>query len=154
MSKRKKRQPIRGQSKWDHFARDLRAGGFSADTKIIQSPPGESKISAVFLEFIEPFKQYAETGPALEKLIVLGICAWNAALLSDAEQNKFVKEIMETLLGQAGEEWRSDLDYLLKSLLERKAQFFAGNRRFIVSYHLEPTRTGYQLSMVATAPEP
>jgi hypothetical protein len=118
--------------------------------KYIRRPEGESKISAVFWKFIEPFKQYATTLQAMGKLVVLGTCAWNAALLPIDKQKKLMDEVVRNVLGQAGEEWRGDLNYILTSLLKRKEQFFADDRRYIVSYHLEDTGANYHLSMVST----
>jgi hypothetical protein len=150
MSRRKKPQRKIGQAGLDELERELRAHGLPEDTKIIRRPPGESKISAVFWDFIEPFKKYATTLQAMEKLVVLGTCAWNAALLPTDERQKFMSEIVRSVLGQAGEEWRGDLTYILTTLLKRKERFFADDRRFIVSYHLEDTGANYHLSMVST----
>lgn len=120
------------------------------NTKIIQRPANESKISAVFLKFIEPFKKYADTDPAMEKLVVLGICAWNAGVVPPAERKKLIDAVMQNVLGQAGEEWRGDLNHILSSLIKRKEQHFANDQRYIVSYLLEFTAETYHLSMVST----
>ncbi|MDE3088673.1 MAG: hypothetical protein KGJ80_04735 [Chloroflexota bacterium] len=150
MSKRRKPQPKTGQTGLDKLERDLRAHGLPENVKYIRRPEGESKISAVFWKFIEPFKQYATTLQAMEKLVVLGICAWNAALLPKDTQQKLMDEIMRNVLRQAGEEWRDDLTYILTSLLKRKEQFFADDRRYIASYHLADTGAEYHLSMAST----
>jgi hypothetical protein len=150
MSKRKKPQRKTGQTSLDKLERELRAHGLPDNTKIIQRPAGESKISTVFWTFIEPFKKYAETGPAMEKLIVLGICAWNAALLPKDTQQKLMDVVVRNVLGQAGEEWRADLNYILTALLKRKEQFFADDQRYIASYYLEDRGANYYLSMVST----
>ncbi len=118
--------------------------------KYIRRPASESKISAVFWKFIEPFKEYANTVQAMEKLVVLGICAWNAGVLPQAERQKLIDGVVQSVLRQAGEEWRADLNYILTSLLKRKEQLFADDPRYIVSYHLEDTGANYHLAMVST----
>ena len=150
MSKRKKPQRKTGQTGLDKLERELRAYGLPENMKYIRRPAGESKISAVFWEFIEPFNQYATTLQAMEKLVVLGTCAWNAALLPNDTRQKLMDEVVRNVLGQAGEEWRGDLNYILTALLKRKEQFFADDRRYIVSYHLEDIGANYHLSMVST----
>lgn len=137
MSRRKKPQRKTEQTGLDELERELRAHGLPENVKYVRRPAGESKISAVFWKFIAPFTQYATNAQAMEKLIVLGTCAWNAALLPKDEQQKLIDDVMRNVLGQAGEEWRSDLNYLLTSLLKRKEQSFADDRRFIVSYYLD-----------------
>ena len=120
------------------------------NVKFIQRPAGESKISAVFLEFIEPFKKYADTDPAMEKLVVLGICAWNAEVVPAGERQKLIDTVMQNVLGQAGEEWRGELTHILDSLTKRKRKRFADDHRCIVSYRLESTADTFHLSMVST----
>ena len=150
MSKRKKPQRKTGQTGLDKLERELRTQGLPENMKYIRRPEGESKISAVFWRFIEPFSQYATTLQAMEKLVVLGICAWNAVLLPTDKRQKLMDEVMQNVLGQAGEESRGDLNYILASLLKRKEQFFADDRRDIVSYRLEDIDANYHLSMVST----
>jgi hypothetical protein len=150
MSKRKKLHRKAGQTGLDKLERELRAQGLPENMKYVRRPAGESKISAVFWEFIDPFKKDATTLNAMEKLVVLGICAWNAGVIPQAERQKLMDEVVRNVLGQAGEEWRSDLNYILTSLLKRKEQFFADDQRYIVSYHLEDAGANYHLSMAST----
>ena len=67
----------------------------------------------------------------------------------DARQ-KLMDSLFQGVLGQAGEEWRGDLDYILTLLLKRKELFFADDLRYIASYHLEDTGAGYHLAMAST----
>jgi hypothetical protein len=150
MSKRRKPQRKTGQTGLDELERQLRAHGLPENVKYIRRPEGGSKISAVFWKFIEPFKKHATTDVAMEKLIVLGICSWNAGVVPLAERQKLIDAVVQNVLGQAGEKWRGELNYILTSLLKRKEQFFADDRRYIVSYHLEDTGANYHLTMVST----
>lgn len=150
MSKRKKPQRKTGQTSLDKLERELRARGLPENMKYIRRPAGESKISVVFWKFIEPFKQYSTTMQAMEKLVVLGICAWNAALLPNDTRQKLIDSVFQNVLGQAGEKGRGELNYVLTTLLKRKEQLFADDQRYIVSYHLEDTGAEYHLSMAST----
>lgn len=150
MSKRKDPHRKTGQTGLDKLERELRVHGLPENMKYIRRPAGETKISAVFLAFIDPFKKYATTSAAMEKLVVLGICAWNAGVIPEAERQKLMDGVVRNVLAQAREEWRRDLDYILTSLLKRKEQFFADDHRYILTYHLEDTGANYHLSMVST----
>jgi len=120
------------------------------DSKIIQRPAGESKISTVFTEFIDPFTEYATNQAGYIKLIGLGVCAWNAALLPEDERRTLMNGVVQDVFGNMSEKQRADLNYLLDSLIQRKTQYFPDDRRYILSYHLEDTGTGYRLMMVST----
>lgn len=147
MSKRKKPQR---QSGLDQFKRELHAQGVIANAKIVQRPAGESKISTVFSEFIDPFTEYATNPAEYVKLIGLGVSAWNAALLPEAERQKLMNGVVQDVFGNMTDAQRADLNALLDSLIQRKTQFFADDRRFILQYHLEDTGAGYQLMMAST----
>jgi len=120
MPKRRKPQPKARSSGLRKWIDDVHAQ-LPSDAKLVQRPAGESKISTVFAEFIDPFTEYATNQAGYIKLIGLGVSAWNAAI-----------------------------NALLDSLVQRKTQYFADDRRYILQYHLEDTGTGYQLMMVST----
>jgi hypothetical protein len=121
---------------------------FKGQQIVIRS--SEGKMSEVLLEFIEPFKKYATTMPAYERLIVLAILAWNAALLEGVERQELINKTDEIIIGQAGEEWRKDLDAILAMLIERKERYFADNKRRIIEYRLTDTGKNYHLAVVST----
>src|SRR6516162_3546673 len=54
-------------------------------------------MSEVLLEFISPYRDKAADDAALERLIGLGIMAWNVALLPEAEREKTIDEFAERL---------------------------------------------------------
>lgn len=148
MSNRRKPQPQRKSSQLAKLMQDLQAE--LPDSKIIQRPTGESKISDVFMKFIEPFKDYATTGEAMDKLVVLGICAWNAEVIAPEERQKFLDTAMRDILAVTGAEWRAQVKHIISSLGERKRKLFAADTRYIVSYRLNSTATQYHLSTVST----
>ncbi|MBI5032762.1 MAG: hypothetical protein HZB51_19735 [Chloroflexi bacterium] len=152
MPKRRKPQPKQAQAKpgrLDKLLSDVRAQ-LPGNAKVIRRPQGESKISAVFWQFLEPFKKYATTDPAMEKLVVLGVCARNACVVPPTERDKLIEAVKRAVLGQAGEEWRGELEQTLNTLIKRKERHFANDHRYIVSYQLDSTRDTYHLSMVST----
>lgn len=150
MGKRKKKQQQRKGTGLDRLERDLRADGLPENMLLVRRPPGESKISMVFLDFIEPFKQFVTSDAGMEKLIVIGIAAWNATLLSDDKRQELIALVMKDVSKPEQSQARADTDSMLKTLMKRKQEQFAADHRFIVNYRLDSTRDNYHLSMVST----
>ncbi|MBM3131050.1 MAG: hypothetical protein FJ009_20785 [Chloroflexi bacterium] len=149
MSKRKKPQPrakSNGLRQWMDDVREQLPG----DAQIVERSAGESKISAVFSEFLEPFRHYATNDAAYIKLVGLGVSAWNAGLLPEDAQFEFIHKILPTLFKDMTEAQRADMYSLIGAMVQRKTQFFADDRRYILSYHLEDTGKGYKLMMAST----
>jgi len=149
MPKRKKPQSKAKSSGLRQWMDDVRAQ-LPGDARIVERSAGESKISAVFAEFIDPFTEYATTQAGYIKLIGLGVSAWNAALLPENERQKMMNGVVQDVFRNMTDAQRTDINALLDSLVQRKTQFFADDHRYILSYHLEDTGTGYQLMMVST----
>ncbi len=59
----------------------------------------EQKISQLLLEFIEPYREYASNDDELDKLICMGILAWNVALMPKEARAAKVEEVAASLLG-------------------------------------------------------
>lgn len=149
MPKRKKPQPRTKSSGLRKWIDDVHAQ-LPSDAKLVQRPAGESKISTVFAEFIDPFTEYATNQAGYIKLIGLGASAWNAALLPENERQKMMNGVVQDVFRNMTDAQRADINALLDSLIQRKTQYFADDRRYILQYHLEDTGTGYQLMMVST----
>jgi hypothetical protein len=147
MPKRRKLQP---QSRLSTFTQDLRGQADFANARIVERSAGESKISAVFSEFLEPFRHYATNNAAYIKLVGLGVSAWNTALLPEDAQFEFINKIMPTLFTDMTEAQRADMYSLIGSMVQRKRQFFADDRRYIIQFHIDDAGNGYKLMMAST----
>jgi hypothetical protein len=120
------------------------------DARIVERSAGESKISAVFSEFLEPFRHYATNNAAYIKLVGLGVSAWNTALLPEDAQFEFINKTMPTLFTDMTEAQRADMYSLIGSMVQRKLRFFANDRRYIVQFHIDDAGNGYKLMMAST----
>ena len=149
MPKRKKPQPKAKSSGLHKWVDDVRAQ-LPGDAKLVQRPAGESKISTVFSEFLEPFRHYATNDAAYIKLVGLGVSAWNTALLPEDAQFEFINQIFPALFTDMTEAQRADMYSLIGSMVQRKLQFFADDRRYILQFHVEDTGKGYKLMMAST----
>jgi hypothetical protein len=153
-----------------------RAGRRYFDDDLGLLSPPEERMSDVILEFIEPYREAAHDEATFEKLVALGIIAWNVALLPEAERehelDKFavatfgtkrasvlgrIRGWLRGLLGQpppaaggAGPRDIRDFKETARELIARKHRAFPNNRRFILDYQVEGTGEESQLFVIST----
>ena len=126
----------------------------------------DQKMSQVLLDFVEPYKQFAETPEAIEKLVVIGIAAWNASMLPEQQRDSTVanlamsivkgnslvrrvtSKIRTAILGESRDV--AEFKQLVYELIERKLQYYPEIKRLIVSYELSPREDDIHLIIVST----
>lgn len=109
---------------------------------------GQEKMSDVLEEFLAPYIDDAKNDDAYQKLIQLGVIAWNAALLEGDAQQEAVEKMAEI----APASLRQDFRNILWEMIERKQRHFADNRRTILDYQLTDLGGQWHLSIVSTPP--
>ena len=149
MSSRKKKKKRDRKKRGRPPKPGLRPPGFLGDNVVIATPPGERKMSEVLLEFIEPYSGQWTTQEQLEKLLAVALVAWNAALFSGSERDKFLQEMVQTMPPDVRPAMRAIVD----EMMQRKLAHFASNRRVIISYEVTPTPSGPHVSVLST-PDP
>lgn len=143
MTKRKKRkQRNLYESLKTELTKDVPLDG----CKIVVQPSGETKMSEVLLEFIEPYSQYWKTKEELNKLLGVAVIAWNAALLPGNER----KEIIENAVKVAPPEIRQDMKAIVEEMIQRKETHFAHNKRMIMNYQVTMTKEGPHVTVLST----
>lgn len=143
MTKRKKRkQRNLYESLKTELTKDVPLDG----CKIVVQPSGETKMSEVLLEFIEPYSQYWKTKEELNKLLGVAVIAWNAALLPGNER----KEIIENAVKVAPPEIRQDMKAIVEGMIQRKETHFAHNKRMIMNYQVTMTKEGPHVTVLST----
>src|SRR3954471_12797318 len=94
------RRGEKGRRKKDRLPRRLfkqaRGPMIPPGSKVVYEPAGREKMSEVLEEFIEPYSDLADTDEAFEKLLNLGVLAWNAALLPEDERQAIIDKTVET----------------------------------------------------------
>jgi hypothetical protein len=103
---------------------------------VVYEAAGREKMSEVLEDFVEPYRELADTQDALRKLLNLGMLAWNAALLPEDQRQAIIDEILAAGLSRASEAERAQARELVEALVRRKEELFAANRRAIVSFEL------------------
>jgi hypothetical protein len=117
--------------------------------KMVQAPPGAAKMSDVLMDFIEPYKPYADTTDAMHRLIITAIVAWNTALEPPEKHAELLQSFIKTLPPDAVE----DFEAIVREMIERKNKHFAQHTRQIVNYELTEMDDSYHIFVASTLGE-
>jgi hypothetical protein len=115
--------------------------------KLIGAIPGMPKMSAVFLDFLEP---YWKNEAQLRKLLIIGVIAWNAGCVTGEKKAALV----EPTLALVPAEFREELKCMLDDMISRKETQFADDRRLILNYDLTMRPDGKPHLTVLFSPTP
>jgi len=148
MTTTRRRQPQTSESGIDALTRQMRERGLLKDGLVSTDTEGP-KLSAVLLEFIEPYEKDAPTREAYEKLVAMAVISWNAAIESGARRKKYVRAMVQAIVDMAGEEWRRDAENVIEMMIRRKERYFAEDKRYIVDYRVTETSKEYHLSVAS-----
>jgi hypothetical protein len=103
-------------------------------------------MSEVLLDLVAPYE--TESFEDFRKLIMIGVVAWNAALMTPEKRAGFLEATAKTLPPEAQE----DLITVINPLIQRKLKLYPNNTRMIADFRLTPTPTGPNLQVVSSLP--
>ena len=107
-------------------------------------------MSDVLEAFIKPYEEAAPTEDAMRRLLMLGILAWNAAILPEKKGRELIDETIDSALAGASREDRVQTKKLVEVLVWRKLELFEENTRMILSFELTNMGHEYHLSVMST----
>src|SRR3989442_1286728 len=100
----------RNQKKRSRAAKKRRAqSAFPEGAKLVVPRAGETKMSEVLWEFLEPYAEHWQTEEELNKLLIVGQIAWNAALFSGRKREDFIQDMLRAAPADVRQEMRSIL---------------------------------------------
>jgi hypothetical protein len=151
---RSKRRHKRNQKpkRFEGLKRKLEQGPFRGQKTVI-APSGQARMSDVLADFVEPYRELADTEEAHRKLLTLAVMAWNAALLPEKEQHAMVDRVLDEGLPTATPELKIGLKEIVHRLMARKKAYFSENKRTIIDFELTDTGRGYHLAVASTLEE-
>jgi hypothetical protein len=115
---------------------------------VITGPTSDGiKMSDVMEEFVEPYKQFANTKESYRKLLTTAIAAWNLMLFPEKDRPSKLDDLLATL----PENVREDGKQVIEELMVRKEQFFSQYRRMIIDYEIVEGGEDWSLSVMSTA---
>jgi hypothetical protein len=124
--------------------------GLPGDFLVVEPPAGTRKMSEVLWDFLQPYVDTLRDDEALQKLLNLGIIAWNAAIVTGSKRDELIEGLMESV----EPELRPGMRTILDEMIRRKDALFATNKRFILSLDLTMRPSGPYLQVVSTFDTP
>jgi len=115
--------------------------------EVVVGPPSDGiKMSDVLEEFVEPYRQFAETKDAYRKLLAVAIVAWNVMLFPEKDRPSRLDQFLVILPEHVREEGRQ----IIEELMVRKQRFFSQHRRMIIDFEVAGTGGQWHLSVMST----
>ena len=150
MSPRKNRQHKKtSNDSIEQLKQQMKKDGILSDERVVLVDSEGPKISEVFLEFIEPYEKDAPTDEAFEKLLVIAVVAWNAAVLGGEEGQQLIDVTVGAIAKSAGKKWGEDAKGIIAMMMRRKENFFADDNRYIMDYRWAELEDGHHLTVAA-----
>lgn len=144
-----KRKPQRPQNPLASLEKKLRKESFPFE-KLVVSPPGEVKMSEVLEDFVEPYREEAQTKEATRRLLTLATIAWNAALYPEPERQGMIDQVLTDDIVEGDKKLKAEIQEIVKELIARKNRYFSENKRMILDFELKDVGSGYHLSVAST----
>ena len=151
--KNRRRKQVQTPKRLEGLRRKLDQGPFRG-YKLIAGPTDEAKMSDVLADFVAPYVVAAHSEDAYHKLLTLAVLAWNAALLTEDQQQQMIDDVLIQGLGAAPESLKMELREFVGALIVRKKALFPDNQRAIIEFEIQNSGKGYHLSVVSTLPAP
>lgn len=120
------------------------------DFEFVYNPQGEVKMSDVLTAFVEPYAHLAENDKAYERLLSIGIIAWNMALHPEDVRREKIDEFLSQMMPADA---LADAKELVGALVKRKLAFFADIQRLIIDFEITDLGDRNHLSVVSTLPK-
>lgn len=114
--------------------------------EIVQSRPGELKMSDVLWEFIEPYVDKRSHEDDIRHVLTLGMLAWNNTLVQDPAPLDVLQPMVDKLPADHREQFRM----FFNELMLRKTKYFAHIRRLMFQYTLTMTPDGPYLQVFSS----
>lgn len=117
---------------------NLEAMGLNPKGVLFIDNPDKIKMSAVIMEFIDPYLQSLGDDEArIRKFVSLAIIIWNISLLSQDEQTAQENQLMNRFFPEGSNaKDMAAMIQLVETLKHRKRKLFPGIRKLIMGYDL------------------
>lgn len=140
-SKRKQERRLEKNGRFAPLVKKLQNAG-----KTFTATTTEEKLSDKLWVVIEPFKEYANSAGAMERLVAMGVVAWNISVL---RTKGTPTPSINKILGVFGSDKNVGED-IIETLAKRKQKLYPDIHRLIIEYHLSDLGNSYHLSVAST----
>ena len=109
----------------------------------------ELKMSAVIMEFIQPYIDDIETLEQYRSLVSIAVIAWNAAIIPLSQRAEMLLTFEEVIPGDSSVSFQK----VMEEFIERKQAYFPDINRFIVRYEVTETEDDWHLAIASNMTE-
>jgi hypothetical protein len=153
--RKKRRERLRRMAEHKASANPLAKFGINLppNAKVIHNVPGMPKMSEQLPAFLEPYESSATSREDYEKLLTVGMTAWNLALMKAEERPEYLAPFLEVFGGNDTPSGRF-FQELIAALIQRKETDprFAGDGRFIANFVVSGSGARGHLEVVSLMP--
>ena len=152
MGKQSKRPPRHKVDPQDALREQLeRKGLFGPGARLRRraEPPEGPSLSGRVMEVVDPYRPVPARREKVVTLVTLGVAAWNAALLDEAERQALLDTVADAVARTAGPAARAEAQATLQLLVARKLALFPDDLRFVVDYRLSGGPDEVQLTVAS-----
>ena len=119
---------------------------------ILIEPDGVEKMSAVILDFASPYLVKSTSDEMSRNIITFAILAWNLAIYKERGMDEAFQRIHDEVLSSYSEEkGRQQFHNFLAQFLQRKQEYFAEHKSFILEYDISFPSDNIHLDVVSFA---
>ena len=101
--------------------------------RLIFNPPDAAKMSEALFALVEPEWDSCPDREAMRQLLILGVAAWNAAVMKGTARSDFLEGLAERFPSELREHY---LKEVIEPLIRRKEKMFPHIHRPILSFEL------------------
>jgi hypothetical protein len=136
------------QKMMHQFKKEIESG--DNNSLVLMEPEGYEKMSDVIVQFLQPYVVKLRSPKEYEKLLVIGILAWNASLMAPSERKKMIYDVASKGVGNVDKETLQAMKEIVNELIERKQKHFSDIKRYITNYKLKQAGKDFHLSIVSS----
>ena len=152
--KRKKHTSVHQQldNHFEEVKREFAADGI--DINRDHSSHREGKISDRISFLVGPLLEDTDTSNFKSNIVAIACAAWNVSLLKMSERQPTIDKFIGVLVPIANNvEARAMFQKTFDDFIQRKLSHFPNDKRYITSYKVIPTNSGFQLSIASVDTE-
>ncbi|MBI2953212.1 MAG: hypothetical protein HYY30_02785 [Chloroflexi bacterium] len=147
--RKEKHQQGTAEKGMEALKRQVKSGALFGEREVVFQFGSPEKMSEILLAFLEPYREYATTRGAFERLVAVGVLAWNAAILPHEQRQALLDEASKSIQAAAGKDDAEVYTALVNDLIKRKERYFASNKRRIVSYQVTEGKDTFHLAVAS-----
>jgi hypothetical protein len=111
---------------------------------------GESKMSAIILDYAKDMLALASSKRDQETAIMLAIAAWNLSMFKESDRDKALASLFKEMKIKEDSDVFNDMSHLIQTLICMKQQDYPDINRFIVGHDLVISKNEIRLNVVST----